>query len=93
MLKFADRRAQALYMTGKAKGIPDIVAPRAMFVMDLLDKAATLQDIRFFRSLRLTKVKGSRPTRLMVHIADGYWLSFRWRKNACIEAKIERFRS
>jgi plasmid maintenance system killer protein len=91
VLKFSQRSVKELHLRGASKGIPDSVARRAPFVLDLLDKATSLtRDIGFFKSLRLTKIKGVRPPRFMVHIADGYWFTFRWDDNACIDIKIER---
>lgn len=91
MLKFSQRSAKELHLRGFAKGVPASVARRAPFVLDLLDKATSLtRDIGFFKSLRLTKIKGVRPPRFMVHVMDGYWFTFRWDENACIDIKIER---
>jgi plasmid maintenance system killer protein len=91
VLKFSQRSAQELYLTGAAKGVPYVVAHRAQFVFDLLNRAKSLtRDIGFFKSLRLTKVKGADPPRFMVHVQDGYWLDFRWVDDACIDIKIKR---
>jgi plasmid maintenance system killer protein len=89
VLKFSQRSARELYLTGAFKGVPDQVARRAMFVFDWLDHAKSLVDIRFIRSLRLTKVKGTTPTRLMVHVQHGYWITFRWVEGGCVDIKIE----
>lgn len=90
MLKFSQRSALELYLRGACKGIPDTVARRAPLVFDWLDKAQSLTDIGFFKSLRLAKVKGTNPVRFMAHVQDGYWITFRWIENACIDIKIER---
>ena len=91
MLKFSQRSAKELYLSGACKGVPQQVARRATFVFDWMDKAKTLTEIGFVASLRLTKIKGTKPTRFMVHILDGYWITFRWHEAGCVDIKIEIF--
>lgn len=89
MLKFSQRSAKELHQRGTCKGVPDDVARRAPFIFDLLDKAKSLsKDIAFFKGLRLTKMKGDIAGRLMVHIKNGYWITFRW-DDGCVDIKIE----
>ncbi len=91
MLSFAHRSAEELHQTGAAKGIPEAVARRAPVVFDLLDNAKSPADIRFLPSLRFRKVRGAFPARFMVHVHAGWWITFRWVKNACRDIRITRF--
>ena len=89
MLNFGNRSTQELHRTGRTKSIPDIIARRALIVLDFLDSAASLEDIRFTRTWHFTKIKGLSPSRFMVQVKDTYWITFYWTKEGCTDVKIE----
>jgi plasmid maintenance system killer protein len=80
--------AKKLYADGMAKGVPGSVAARSSFVFDALISANSLSDLAALKSLRLKKVRGRKPTRFMAYVADGWWISFRWEDESCVDIEV-----
>lgn len=53
-----------------------------------LDNAATLEDLRAWKSLRLEKLKGRRAGQLSIRINDQYRICFRWIDNNAHNVEI-----
>ena len=53
-----------------------------------LDNAASLQDLREWRSLRLEKLRGDRAGQLSIRINEQYRVCFEWVNNSAHEVEI-----
>lgn len=76
---FKDKKLRKLDETGKApKGFPGDLVQRAKDMIDLLDYASTLEDLRVPPSNRLEALKGDRKSQHSVRINDQYRICFVW---------------
>ncbi|PIE79641.1 MAG: plasmid maintenance system killer [Chloroflexi bacterium] len=75
---FANRRTQALYVTGKAKRFPPDVAKRAARKLEYVDLATKLDDLRTPPGNRLHELKGDRKGQYSISINDQWRICFRF---------------
>lgn len=75
---FANRRTQALYVTGKAKRFPHDVAKRATRKLEYIDLATKLDDLKVPPGNRLHALKGNRKGQHSISINDQWRICFRF---------------
>lgn len=75
---FADRLAQELYVTGKAKRFPADAAKRAMRKLEYLDLATRLDDLKVPPGNRLHSLEGDRKGQDSISINDQWRICFRF---------------
>lgn len=75
---FADKRTQELYVTGKAKRIPEELALRAARKLEYVDLAARLDDLKVPPGNRLHALDGSRDGQYAIRVNDQWRICFRF---------------
>lgn len=78
IISFKDKDTEVLYRTGKSKRIPPDVIKRALRLLDRVDQALGVEDLRIPPSNRLEKLKGISPERWSVRINRQYRITFVW---------------
>lgn len=90
ILGYANNQTEQLDKYGYLDGVPQHVAKASGAVFDKMRAAVVLQDLLRPPKRNVTKVPGSSPTRLRIHVKDGWWLSFLWKEPYCSDIKIEK---
>jgi proteic killer suppression protein len=75
---FADRRTQGLYVTGKAKRIPEGLARRAARKLEYIDLATRLDDLKVPPGNRLEALAGDRKGQHSIRVSDQWRICFRF---------------
>lgn len=75
---FADRRTEALYRTGDARGVPPEVARRATRKLDSIHAAVRLGDLRVPPGNRLHALQGDRAGQHAICVNDQWRICFRF---------------
>jgi proteic killer suppression protein len=75
---FADRRTQELYLTGKAKRIPQDIASRAARKLEYVDLATRLDDLKVPPGNRLEALTGDRKGQHSIRVNDQWRICFRF---------------
>lgn len=75
---FADKRTESLFADGAAKRVPVDVAARAVRKLDMLDAAASIDDLRVPPGNRLHALKGDREGQHAVSVDDQWRICFRF---------------
>lgn len=75
---FANRRTQALYVTGKAKRFPPDIAKRAARKLEYVDLATKLDDLRVPPGNQLHALIGDRKGQYSISINDQWRICFRF---------------
>jgi plasmid maintenance system killer protein len=87
---FLGKDAPRLFHDGRAKGVPENVARRAFRLLDILNAATNLRDVKFFVGrMAKQRSRGRRPARLRISLGDGWWLSFEWVGESADAVKID----
>jgi proteic killer suppression protein len=73
---FADKRAQDLYVTGRAKRFPPDVAKRAARKLEYIDLAACLEDLKVPRGNRLHELERDRKGQHSISVNDQWRICF-----------------
>jgi len=73
---FADKRTQALFMTGKAKGFDANLAKRAVRRLEYIHLATRLEDLRVPPSNRPHALGGDRKGQYSIRVNDQWRICF-----------------
>ena len=79
IVSFADRNTRAFYLHGKLRGIPAEITDRASELLDQLNGARGVQDMRFPPGNRLEKLKGRRKKQYSVRVSNQWRICFVWK--------------
>ena len=85
---FADKRTQALYLTGKAKRFPPDVADRAARKLEYVDLAASLDDLKVPPSHRLHRLEGDREGQHAIAINGQWRICFRFEDGDAYDVEV-----
>jgi proteic killer suppression protein len=85
---FADRRAQELYSTGKAKRFPAGLAKRAARKLEYVDLAAQPDDLKVPPGNRLHALEGDRKGQYSISINDQWRICFRFVDGDAFDVEI-----
>ncbi|MCX5767443.1 MAG: type II toxin-antitoxin system RelE/ParE family toxin [Gemmatimonadetes bacterium] len=75
---FADRRTEALFVTGRASRVPADLARRALRKLESVHVAARLDDLRVPPGNRLHALKGDRKGQHAIAVNDQWRICFRF---------------
>ena len=75
---FADRRTQELYVRGKAKRLPAVLAKRAARKLEYVDLATRLDDLKVPPGNRLHALEGNRKGQHAICVNDQWRICFRF---------------
>ena len=75
---FADKETQQLYVTGKSKRLPPVLAKRALRRLEYIDLANDLSDLKVPPSNRLHALWGDREGQFSISINDQWRICFRF---------------
>lgn len=75
---FRDKDTEVLYRTGMNKRLPPDVITRALRLLDRVDEAHDVKDLRLPPSNRLEKLKGTSPERWSIRVNKQYRITFEW---------------
>jgi proteic killer suppression protein len=90
---FADRRTQALYLTGKAKRVPTDVAGRAARKLEYVDLASRLDDLKALPGNRLDALSGDRAGQYSIRVNDQWRICFRFSDGDAYEVEFRDYHS
>ncbi|MBP1688215.1 MAG: higB [Deltaproteobacteria bacterium] len=85
---FADKRTQALYLTGKAKRFPPDVADRAARKLEYVDLATSLDDLTVPPGNRLHRLEGDREGQHAIAINDQWRICFRFADGDAYDVEV-----
>jgi proteic killer suppression protein len=75
---FADKRTQALFLTGRAQRFPPDVAGRAARKIEYVDLATSLDDLKVPPGNRLHRLGGDRKGQHSISVNDPWRICFRF---------------
>jgi proteic killer suppression protein len=75
---FADKRTEALFVTGRAPRVPPEVARRAVRKLEAVDAATRLDDLRVPPGNRLEALRGDRRGQHSIRVNDQWRVCFRF---------------
>lgn len=78
IIDFKDKDTEVLFRTGQNKRIPPDVIKRALRLLDRVDQARDVNDLRTPPSNRLGKLKGTTPDRWSIRVNKQYRITFVW---------------
>lgn len=85
---FADKRTEALHVTGRAVRVPPDVARRAVRKLEAIDAALRLDDLRVPPGNRLEALRGDRRGRHSIRVNDQWRLCFRFADGDAYEVEF-----
>jgi proteic killer suppression protein len=85
---FADKRTQALYLTGKAKRFPRDVAARAARKLEYVDLATSLDDLKAPPGNRLHRLEGDREGQHAIAVNDQWRICFRFEEGDAYNVEV-----
>ena len=78
VISFRDKDTEVLFRTGKNKKLPPNIIKRALRLLDRLDAAHDIKDLRIPPSNRLEKLKGQETERWSIRVNKQYRITFEW---------------
>lgn len=85
---FADKRTQALYLTGSAKRFPPDLAARATRKLEYVDLATRLDDLKVPPGNRLHALKDDRKGQHAIAINDQWRIFFRFEDGDAYDVEV-----
>ena len=85
---FADKRTQALYLTGNAKRFSPDVASRAARKLEYVDLATSLDDLKVPPGNRLHRLEGDREGQHAIAINDQWRICFRFEAGDAYDVEV-----
>ena len=78
IISFRDKDTEVLFRTGKNKRIPPDVIRRALRLLDRVDAAHHIEDLRIPPSNRLEKLKGHNSARWSIRVNKQWRITLVW---------------
>ena len=75
---FANKRTEALFTDGNAKGVPSDIAKRAIRKLDMIDNAYRVEDLRVPPGNKLHTLSGDRAGQWSISVNDQWRICFRF---------------
>lgn len=75
---FRNKDTETLFRTGKNKRLPPELIKRALRLLDRVDAAHDIKDLRIPPSNRLEKLQGHDPDRWSIRVNKQYRITFEW---------------
>ena len=88
IMSFADRDTKALYLDAKFRGIPAEIVERAWELLDQLNGARNVQDMRLPPGNRLEKLKGRRKKQYSVRVSSQWRICFVWKNGDAYSVEL-----
>jgi len=85
---FADTTTESIYHGKTCKGFPSGILSVARRKLDMLHRAATLQDLRMPPGNRLEALKGNAAGIHSIRINDQWRIVFRWNQGSAYDVRI-----
>lgn len=85
---FADKHTETLYLTGRSRRLPPDLLQRAIRRLDLLEYAATLDDLKAPPSNRLHTLKDDRAGQHSISINDQWRICFVFKDGDAYDVEI-----
>lgn len=85
---FADKHTETLYLTGRSRRLPPDLLQRAIRRLDLLEYAATLDDLKVPPSNRLHTLKDDRAGQHSISINDQWRICFVFKDGDAYDVEI-----
>lgn len=88
MVRFRDKRTEALWLAQRVKDVPPDVAQRAHNRLRIVARAASLQDVQAFPGMRLEALKGKRKGQYSVRVNDRWRICFVWTGQEAVQIEF-----
>jgi proteic killer suppression protein len=88
---FADRATERVFLGTMPKGFPNEAFNRARRVLERLNAAHEVMDLRFPPSHRLEKLQGDRKGFWSVRVNDQFRITFRFKGNDAFDVRFEDY--
>lgn len=85
---FASAETELVWAGVQSRKLPPDIQNKALVKLTLLNRAATLDDLRVPPGNRLEKLKGSRRDQHSIRINDQWRICFRWKEGAAYDVEI-----
>jgi proteic killer suppression protein len=85
---FKDREAERIFGRERSSRLPQHIQPLALRKLRMLNRAATLQDLRVPPANHLEKLYGDRAGQHSIRINDQWRICFRWQDGDAYEVEI-----
>jgi proteic killer suppression protein len=85
---FKDKAAAAAFLGLPVKSLPPAIRKRARAKLEMLHRAASLDDLRIPPANRLEALKGSRAGQHSIRVNDQFRVCFRWTGTDAEEVEI-----
>ncbi len=86
---FDDKRTEQVFEGGSPKGFPAELVKRSQTVLDRIDAASTIDDLRVPPSHRLHQMKGNQKGRWSVSVNMQFRITFRFKDGDAYEVRFE----
>ncbi len=85
---FKDREAERIFGRERSPRLPQQIQPVALRKLRMLNRAATLQDLRVPPANHLEKLYGDRAGQHSIRINDQWRICFRWQDRDAYDVEI-----
>lgn len=85
---FADRETEGVWAGVQSRKLPIQIQDKALMKLRLLNRAATLEDLRTPPGNRLEKLKGERRDQFSIRINQQWRIGFEWKEGSAHAVEI-----
>ena len=85
---FKDSEAEKIFRRERSRKLPDDLQRTALRKLRMLNRAASLNDLRVPPASRLEKLKGQRTGRYSIRVNDQWRNCFVWQRNDAFDVEI-----
>ena len=89
--RFADRRTQELYSTGRSRRFPPDIAKRAMRKLEYIDVATCLDDLKVPAGNRLHQLERDRKGQHALAVNDQWRICFRFVEGDAYDVEVAHY--
>jgi len=85
---FKDKEAEKIFRRERSRRLPEDLLRPALRKLRMLNRAASLEDLRVLPANHLEKLKGDRTGQYSIRIDDQWRFCFRWQDNDAFDVEI-----
>ena len=91
ILSFGDKETREFFKKGKSRKIPSDIQRRAYRKLEMIDKAETIEDLKYPPGNRLEVLKGDKAGYYSLRINEQWRITFKFENANAYEVKIEDY--
>jgi len=85
---FKDKEVERLFRRERSRKLPEALQRPALRKLRMLNRAASLDDLRVPPANHLERLKADRAGQYSIRINDQWWICFHWRDGDVLDVEI-----